>query len=212
MQNVNLLDARRLPPQPLVRSAQAAAWFAAAALAVLAHAAYEQARTQQTLAALGAGAAPEAGEAAGQAGSGEPAPAVPQALLDLRARLAEREALLATLRAQSEPPSHPAQTLRDVLTALPEAMWLTEVRLQGARELRISGGTLDPLALAEFAQRLGGSASLRGVGLHTVQLQPGRAQAPGADAGSDPEPGAASARPMHSFVLASEAGGGGETP
>lgn len=203
MQNVNLLDRRFLPQEPLFKSAAAMAVLAAAALAVVGHGLFEQERTRGALAALAqssAAAAPAAQGASTGIGTGEAAAttaAQAGELSRLRAQLAAREALLAALKSEPAMPAAPSQTLRQITFALPATMWLTEIELHGARELRIAGGTLDPLALAEFARRLAQAETLRGVGLQTVRLEPETAE-PGADSAS-------TAAPTHTFVLASQA-------
>jgi hypothetical protein len=118
-------------------------------------------------------------------------------LARLRGRLATREALLAALKAETAQPTDPAGTLLRVVAALPETMWLTELELAGANDVRIAGGTLDPLALAEFARRLAETAALRGLGLETLRLEPDAAAASGEGAGLP--------RPAQLFTLASKA-------
>lgn len=202
MQNVNLLDARLLPHEPVLRSAVALAAFALGAAAVLGHGIGERWLTQRALAAATAASsssAPgaETGASPGsEAGAAAPAPA-DQAL---QVQLARAEAQLAALRADSSLPAAPARTLRHVLQALPDSMWLTEIELAGARGLRIAGGTLQPQALSTFAQRLGESTTLRGLGLQTVRLEP--YPMPAGTAADGPPPA-----PMLRFVLASSGEG-----
>ncbi|MBI5719461.1 MAG: PilN domain-containing protein [Burkholderiales bacterium] len=191
MQNVNLLDPRLQPAEPLVRSGTALAALAAAAALVLLHGLVEQQLTRRALAATAAAAS--GGEATEAATEG----AAPTALSRLRAQVDEREAWLAAVRADGAVPAQPAATLQRIVAALPETMWLTEVELHGSAGLRIRGGTLDPLALAEFARRLALAEPLRGLGLQTLRLEPDDAPAAAEDA---PAPA-----PTHRFVLASHA-------
>ena len=195
MQNVNLLDRRLIPAEPLVRSATALAAFGVVLLGVLAHAGVERWISRSTLHAAQAPVAEPAAAAPAE---------VPASTAALRARLAEREALLHALRRETQMPVAPEQTLRAVVAALPETMWLSEVELSGARDLRISGGTLDPQALTEFARRLAAASALRGLGLQTVRLEPQTVVAT--------QPDAPTPAPTHSFVLASKASAAGAAP
>lgn len=191
MQNINLLDRRLLPAEPLVRAAPAIALLGACALVVLGHGLFEQQRLQRALAAV---AEQTPAEAAVAPTGADPGSDVAQ----LRARLAIREALLAALKSETAQPADPARTVRHVVAALPETMWLTEVELHGARDMRIAGGTLDPMALAEFARRLAASEALRGLGLQTLRLEP---EAHMAASGEGP-----AAPATHLFTLASQSG------
>ena len=86
MQNVNLLDRRLQPAEPLVRSGTAMGLLAAAAASVLLHGIIEQQLTRRALAAIAVqSTGAEAGTGATEAS---------QALGRLRGQLAEREALL----------------------------------------------------------------------------------------------------------------------
>lgn len=210
MRNVNLLDARLLPREPVLRADIALAAFAALTLAVLGHGALEGHLAQKALAMAAAaqagadaasapGTAPGAGPATGApAAAGSTAAGAAPGLPDLRSQLAQSEALLAALRGEKDMLQAPAATLRQVLAALPENMWLSEIDLAGARELRIAGGTLQPQALADFARRLGELRALQGLALHNLRLE---ALAAPAAAEGRPAPPA-----MHSFVLSSAAG------
>ncbi len=171
MQNVNLLDARWVPAAP--RAAQplvvlGVATLVLAAVAVGAHGLHEQRALAQALAAQDhAATATQPTEA--KAGDGAARNATEQA--GLRKHLAQREALLAALQRERPGPSHPAQTLNSVLQALPATVWLNELELQGEQHLRITGGSLDPQALAHYAHQLSRAPSLRGTALKTVRLE-----------------------------------------
>jgi hypothetical protein len=201
MQNVNLLDARLMPREPLVRSEWALAGLMVALLAVATHGWLESRLTRQAVAALAAstpGAAAEdgaAGSASGDAAT-KPANAEHQAL---QRRVALAEMQLAAVSTHLDVPEEPASTLRQVVAALHESMWLTEIELTGAREWRIAGGTLAPQALVPFAGQLRETHALLGTALLTVRLEPWPMPARPADAPALPA--------AHRFVLATAATG-----
>jgi hypothetical protein len=129
--------------------------------------------------------------------------------------VAQREALLAALQRETPGPINPAQTLASVVQALPATVWLNELELLGAQRLRITGGTLDPQALALYAHQLSRAPSLRGTVLQTVRLEAGMEAVIDAAAASSTHivwpsstaparPGTpATARGHHQFELAS---------
>jgi Tfp pilus assembly protein PilN len=191
MQNINLLDPRLVPAAPSVSQPVAllgAAALVCAAIGVGVHGHVEQRLLAQALAAqdhaqaqaqivlanasaTGPGGATTAANSGGASGA-TGAAANPSAVQDsLRQTVAQREALLAALQRESPGPSHPAQTLNSVVQALPANVWLNELELQGEQRLRITGGTLDPQALAQYAHQLSRAPSLRGTALKTVRLE-----------------------------------------
>ncbi len=182
MQNVNLLDARVVPAATGVSQPMAllgAAALACAAVAVGVHGSVEQRLLKQALAAQDQAQAQTQSAQAnavtsnpdGTGPAGGIAAGTPTAQDTLRHTLAQREALLAALQRESPGPSHPAQTLNSVVQALPATVWLNELELRGQHHLRITGGTLDPHALAQYAHQLARAPSLRGTALKTVRLE-----------------------------------------
>jgi hypothetical protein len=187
MQHINLVDERLLPPRPRPSGAVLLGGFVAALCAVAVHGVIER----QGLAAAVAGMPAASAE--------EVAPAAPSdALVALQQRVAQRRALLDTLEAAQPLPRAPAEALEGVLAALPDAAWLTEVDLHGARGLRIAGGVLEPSALVPLARRLAQLPTLAGVPIGTVRLT----RDPGSDAADASDDAAAARVPSHRFVFA----------
>lgn len=187
MQHLNLVDERLLPPRPRPSGAVLLAGFGIAMTLVVLHGAFERHRLAAAIAA-----APE------PAAEDIATPTPSQTLLALQQRVAQRRALLDTLETAQALPREPADTLEGVLAAVPDAAWLTEVDLQGARGLRIAGGVLEPAALLPLSRRLSQLPTLRGVPIGTLRLT--------RDAGSDAGAGddAPPPLPSHRFVLASQ--------
>lgn len=179
MQQINLIEARLLPPPRMVSGARLAGLTIAGALAVLGHWSYERIALARALAAVpGADAAAQA--AAPDTTEGVAAETSDE-LAVRREQVAQREALRNLLAAEPLP-EHPAALLQAVVAALPPTLWLTELELARERSLRIAGGALDAAALDQFAARLGRVDSLRGMPVATVRLEP---IAPGAAAEGD---------------------------
>lgn len=179
MQNVNLLDARwasvntkRAPPLAVL----GAGALACAAVAVACHGVLEQRRLTQALAEQHRAQASAQSQTEMQSQTPSVAPGAPGAAAPTepeftRQSLAQREALLAALQRETPGPSHPAQTLISVVQALPATVWLNGLELRGEHQLRITGGTLEPQALAAYAHQLARAPSLRGIALKTVRLE-----------------------------------------
>jgi hypothetical protein len=193
MQQINLVDPRLLPPQRRLSGATLVALVAAATLAVATHYQAERLWTAQLASAV----APADATAA----TPGPTAATPDAAADattvLVRQIAQREALRDLMLNQAEPPPDSAALIQDLVAALPETLWLTEIDIAGARALRISGGTLEPAALVTFADRLARIPALRSLPIETVRLEP----LPDEQGDASPTP----ARPAHRFVLASAA-------
>ncbi|MBL8323631.1 MAG: hypothetical protein JNJ89_01605 [Rubrivivax sp.] len=197
MQNVNLLDPALVPAEPALRAGPVLVALLAGALGVTGHWFAERLLTSRSLAAAGVVAPAEAAAISTGASDGGQ-------LVRMSQRLATREALLVALKAETAQPNRPADTLRHVVATLPATMWLTEVELAGERDLRIAGGSLDPLALAEYARRLAEAAPLRGLTLQTLRLEP--------DEQPQASEGAPAPSPTRLFTLASRADLGGQAP
>jgi Tfp pilus assembly protein PilN len=166
MQDINLVEARLLPPLRVVSGLRLATMAVAGALLVLGHWGFERFALARAMAAANATEAPDtsASNAGGNDGLGE-----------LRERVAQREALR-DLLAADHLPQHPAVLLRAVVEALPGSVWLTEIDIARERALRISGGALDVAALDPFTERLAQVALLRGVPISTLRLEPSQAE------------------------------------
>jgi hypothetical protein len=189
MQQINLVDPRLLPPQRTLSGATLVALVATATLAVTTHYLVER----QWMTRLVAAAAPSTATAAApDANAG-----TPDATAALARQIAQREALRDLMVSRAEPPQDSASLIQDLVAALPETLWLTEIDIAGARALRISGGALEPAALITFADRLARIPALHSLPIETVRLEPLPDER--GDAGQPP------ARPAHRFVLASAA-------
>jgi hypothetical protein len=188
MQHINLADARLLPPQPLVRGAALLALVGAAWVAAIGHGAVER---QRLAAAVRADVAPADGSA--------PAPSLTDdaALAELRLRVAKGRALLDAADHAADALPNAAGILEQLLAAVPETMWLTELDLHGARGLRIAGAVLDAAALGPFADRLKQVPTLRGAPVETVRVDFASATSP------TEGDGAAAMPAHHRFVIAS---------
>lgn len=113
-----------------------------------------------------------------------------------------------------EPGRGHAARLQLVAQSIPPEVWVTQVKAD-ERLLEISGYTLEPAALNDWVQLLGGSALLRGQTLSTIKVEgakPGLSVLMAAGA-SPPRPAASAAAsvpavvlpPMWSFTLLSSA-------
>jgi Tfp pilus assembly protein PilN len=181
MQHINLLDPRLLPVRHLLSGRRLATLAALGLVLAGTHLAIEQRRLSAAMAAAGLTA--------------EPVDAVDETQPDasLSARIVQRQALLDMLSKADELPRNSADTLRSVIAALPETVWLTEVDMVGRDGVRIAGGAIDPPSLRTFADRLSRIEPLRGVPIETLRLDP--------DVADDAE--AVAAPPRLRFVLAS---------
>jgi hypothetical protein len=185
MQHVNLLDYTLLPARPWPSATALAVVFVAVSTAVGAHGLYESRRLAQALAQT---PAEEPGAPLQAVGN--------DALAGLQHRVAQKQALLDVIQAQQSLPPEPAGALAALMAILPDAAWLTDVELQGARGVRIAGGVLDPAALLVFARRLGTIPALGGLPMQTVRLVHDEGSQLGDDDARPPMP------PSHRFVLA----------
>ena len=185
MQHVNLIDERLLPTRQLLSGARVIAIGVLGLLLVGGHAVVESQRYAQLntdAAALAATAAVDGGETDDTA---------------IQAQISRRQALRDLLAKVEQRPFDSAALLRQVVAALPERVWLTEIDVLGTQGLRIAGAAIDSAALNAFAERLGRIESLRGVPIQTLRIEPLKTDA---DDGATAKPAAA-----HAFVLASAA-------
>ncbi len=189
MQQINLLDLSVLPRRQLLSAPLLVGVIGAMALALGLHSAYEvQSLKAAGLLHLLPGSTPQAAASA------------PDTSQPLLTRIATLEALQAQTQAQSSLPTQVGPTLNAIAAALPDSVWLSAVELGNAGALRIAGGTLEPKALQDLAQRLSQLPGLHGQPVTLLRIEPlGLASASGDN------PAAASA--THRFVIA--AGGDG---
>ena len=184
MQELNLIDPRLLPRRHLLSGARVLAVAVAGLLLAAVHYGVERQRLQDAM--LAAGMTPQPEDATPPADDGD---------AEMQARIAQRQALHDMLSKADRLPRDSASTLRAVIQALPETIWLTEVDMVGAQGVRIAGGATDPVALRGFAERLAQVDVLRGMPIETLRVEP--------EAVDDGGEGAR--RPAHRFVLASAA-------
>ncbi len=193
-QQINLIDPLLLPPTRRLTARRVVAAWAAGALLVLSHLAWERNALRQALVADTA----DAGEA----------PATPDLTLaagdaGLQRRITQREALRRMLQRSGPAMPNGAALLSQVMAALPESMWLTQIDIAGAQSIRIAGGATDPAALANFADRLARIPALRGVPIEAIRIEP-------QEAAADNDANAAAHVAHHRFVLGSAQAAGEE--
>ena len=123
-------------------------------------------------------------------------------LKDQRNVLAQREQLLEALQqGLLRPGEGHSDRLQWVARSIPSPVWITAVRLEGAR-FEVAGYTLEPAALNDWVARLAGSPLMAGLKLATVQVESATAapvRTPGAPASAPVAP----SRPVWSFHLVS---------
>jgi len=188
-QQINLIDASLLPARRRLGPVSLLATVGTAIALVLAHLGWEQVALARALAqaTADAPAATEDGSVA------EPDAATAD-------RLARREALRDLLRRQLSVADGSALLLGEIIHALPDSLWLTELELGAQRALRISGGAADTEGFAQFATRLRLIPALQGLPISTVRLEPRPEDSAVASPGTTPLPAS------QLFVLASAPG------
>lgn len=142
-QQINLLEPSLRPVRQWGRGRDVLMAGGALTAAVLLHYQFERLALAQVLAAAG----PAPGE--------EAVAPVDAEMQERQARLQGDEMLLKTAAGLIDLPRDSAQRLRVLIAALPPRAWLKEVEFSGARGVRIAGGALDALSVAEFSHRLG---------------------------------------------------------
>lgn len=186
-QQINLIDNTLLPARQRLPPAVMLATLAAALSLLSAHFAWEKWALARELNQV----------VAPQQAVAEAAPNHTESQRE--ASLAKREALRDLLRLQVSVAEGSAALVGDIISAMPETMWLTELEVGTSRMLRLSGVTADSAGFGQFALRLERIAALKGLPLHTVRLEPRASD--GAGAGQDKPANAG-----RQFVLASGAG------
>jgi len=78
--------------------------------------------------------------------------------------------LLKTMAGLVDLPHDSAPRLRVLIAALPPQAWLKDVEFSGARGVRITGGALDALSVAEFSRRLGLEPAFKGLPVQVFEL------------------------------------------
>ncbi len=192
-QQLNLIDVRLLEAPVRPSLLVLAAIVAAAALGVGGHFSWERSAYQKLLA-----------RSAAEPMDAATVERAPDATFEARLRQIDRdELLLAVLTRVTDLPVNSAALLGQLAAALPDTLWLAEVELTGSRGLHISGGALDVAAVAVYANRLGKIATLGGVPIQLLTIEPRAAESAetaGAHDGSAP-----ATLPAHyHFNLASE--------
>ena len=198
---INLVDPSLLPKRALINSRAVAVIVGVSLLAVAVHGGVESAQLRAALAttAVQANAAPAVDAAS------EPVEGMPAKMQRLQRGLALRDALAQV----HSLPDDSAGLLQQVMAALPDTLWLTEIDLSGNQSIRIAGGALDASALAAFSARLARIDALKGTPIQVLQLEP---QAGGELAAVDDSGESAAlaplrrARPTYAFALASRDG------
>ena len=187
-QQINLLEPSLRPVRQWGRGRDVLMAGGALTAAVLLHYQFERLALAQVLAAAG----PAPGE--------EAVAPVDAEMQERQARLQGDEMLLKTAAGLIDLPRDSAQRLRVLIAALPPRAWLKEVEFSGARGVRIAGGALDALSVAEFSHRLGQAPAFKGLPVQVFTLD-----ARGAEAGAGTAADAPESRPpaFQNFVFSS---------
>lgn len=206
---INLVDASLLPKRALIDGRAAAAIVGVALLGVAIHGGMESAQLRSALAANPAAAMLQATATADAAST--PVGGLAAQTQQLQRNLALRDAL-----AQAHSlPDDSARLLQQVMAALPDTLWLTEIDLRGNQSIRIAGGALDASALAGFSASLARIEALKGTPVLVLQLEP-QVRADGASADDNDSasttPTARRARQPYTFALASGDASAAEVP
>lgn len=170
-QQINLIDKSLLPTRQRLPPVVMLSALAMASALLTAHFAWEKWALAQELNQVAA--PPQA--AAPASDSTHPG--------QREASLARREALRDVLRLQVSVAEGSAALVSDIIAALSENMWLTELEVGTSRTLRLSGATADSAGFGQFAARLERISALKDLPLHTVRLEPRAAE--GAGSGPD---------------------------
>ncbi len=131
-------------------------------------------------------------------------PALLALLTERRNAVAQRERLREALReGMFRPGWGHSDRLAWVARSIPTPVWITEVRMDGAR-FEVSGFTLEPAALNDWVDKLAVSPLMQGLKLATVKVQNATAavEVPSAAASAASAP-VTPARPVWSFNLVS---------
>lgn len=163
---INLVDAALLLKHALIDGRAAAVIVGVALLGVAIHGGMESAQLRAALASSSAQATLQATAAANAASA--PAGIGTAQTQQLQRNLALRDALAQAHRL----PDDSARVLQQVMAALPESLWLTEIDLRGSQSIRIAGGALDASALASFSASLARIDALKGTPVLLLQLEP----------------------------------------
>lgn len=172
-QQINLLEPSLRPTRPWCRGRDLLLAGGALAAAVLLHHQFERLALARVLAA------------SGPAPSEEPLAAVDAELQERQAGVQRDEALLKTVAGLIDLPRDNAQRLRVLIAALPPHAWLKEVEFSGARGVRIAGGALDALSVAEFSHRLGQQPAFKGLPMQVFEIDARAAAAGATDASAE---------------------------
>lgn len=159
-QQVNLIDISLRPARQNLPPAALLAAVAAAGLLLTTHFAWEKWALAREL-ALAVAPVVVADSALDGAAQSQRA-----------ARLVQREALRDLMRLQVSVAEGSAKLMGDIIRAMPEDMWLTELEVGASATLRLSGASADSASFSQFTSRLENIAALKSLPLHTVRLEP----------------------------------------
>ena len=90
----------------------------------------------------------------------------------LQKQLNRDELLRDGLSKLTDLPEGTADVLANVIAALPEQLWLTELEFIGKRGIRLRGGATAHRGLAEFSSKLAKVSALAGLPVEVVSLRP----------------------------------------
>ncbi len=170
MQHINLIDLSLVPQRQWLPVPALIGIGAVTAAALGTHLVYETTAMKQVMAASAVPVAQAQAEGAPAAAAAASAAATEAAAL--QARIDTLEALRAGSRGQQQLPKALAPTLNAVITSLSDQLWLTEIDLGAGGAVRISGGALDPRALAAMTERLSAVLALKGLPIRVLRIEP----------------------------------------
>jgi len=165
-QQINLIDPTLLPKVERFSSKTMLLLVAVATAVLGVHYAYERWQLNKTMASAKAQESSTA-----QANPEEPVTTDP--VIDGRRRAIVRdESLRDGLAKLTDLPIDNATLLASVIAALPNNLWLKEVDFISKGGLRIVGGAMSPVALADYADKLAHVPALSGLPVQVVTVEP----------------------------------------
>jgi Tfp pilus assembly protein PilN len=199
-QQINLLEPSLLPSREWVTGRRVLAVSAVFAVLMLGQYVYERAAMARLLQATASAAVADA----------EPLPASelePQ-IAAAEARVRQNEALIDAAVALAELPENNGPRLQRLFAALPESVWLQQLRFAGGGHVHLVGGAQKPADLVSLSEALGRTPGFERMPVRVFSLDQARADEEDADGAASRTPVAARPR-WFGFEMSSQLGQGG---